>query len=99
MTFTQRLFAPGWYRAFLGMALGFALGMGIVVAVRSLYGWDPVFDSDAIITVGALIGAAARLPGRHRLLRLLVPLGVGRPDDPGGPLRATAPTAGATTSA
>jgi cytochrome c oxidase subunit 1 len=57
MTFAQRLFAPGWYRAALGTALGFALGMGIVVLVRSLYGWDPIFDWDAIITVGALIAA------------------------------------------
>ena len=38
MTFAQRLFAPGWYRAALGTALGFSLGMGIVVLVRSLYG-------------------------------------------------------------
>jgi len=57
MTLTQRLVAPGWYRAALGIALGFGLGMGIVVAVRALYGWDPVVDWDAIITVGALIGA------------------------------------------
>ena len=35
MTLTQRLFAPGWYRAALGIALGFGLGMGIVVAVRA----------------------------------------------------------------
>jgi hypothetical protein len=35
MTLTQRLIAPGWYRAFLGLALGFALGLGIVVAVRA----------------------------------------------------------------
>ena len=41
MTLTQRLFAPGWYRATLGTVLGFALGLGIVVLVRSLYGWDP----------------------------------------------------------
>ncbi|HKP21032.1 MAG TPA: hypothetical protein VJT68_05920, partial [Thermoleophilaceae bacterium] len=57
MTFAHRLTAPGWYRAFLGMALGFALGTTIVVVVRSLYGWDPVWDWDAIITVGALIAA------------------------------------------
>jgi cytochrome c oxidase subunit I len=31
--------------------------MGIVVAVRSLYGWDPLLNWDAIITVGALIAA------------------------------------------
>src|SRR3954452_13267176 len=56
MTLTRRLFAPGWYRAALGAALGFLLGMGIVVAVRSLYGWHAL-DWDAIITVGALVAA------------------------------------------
>ena len=57
MTLTHRLLASGWYRAFLGMALGFALGLGIVVAVRAAYGWDPIVDWDAIITVGALVCA------------------------------------------
>ena len=57
MTFRQRLTAPGWYRAFLGVVLGFALGTGIVCLIRSLYGWDPVFQWNAVITVGALIAA------------------------------------------
>jgi cytochrome c oxidase subunit 1 len=57
MTLTHRLFSPGWYRAFLGIALGFGLGTAIVVVIRTLYGWDPIFDSDAVITVGALIAA------------------------------------------
>src|SRR5215207_9232260 len=57
MTLTRRLLAPGWYRAALGVVIAFGLGMGIVVAVRALYGWDPLFDWDAIITVGALVGA------------------------------------------
>src|SRR5688572_6265986 len=57
MTFAHHLFAPGWYRAALGTALGFALGMGIVDAVRSLYGWDSIVEWDAIISVGALVAA------------------------------------------
>ena len=57
MTFRQRLIAPGWYRAFLGVVLAFAFGTGIVCLVRSLYGWDPVFQWNAVITVGALIAA------------------------------------------
>ena len=57
MTLTHRLLAPGWYRAFLGIALGFGFGLAIVVVVRTLYGWDPIWNWDAIITVGALIGA------------------------------------------
>ena len=39
MTLTHRLIAPGWYRAVLGVALGFAFGMGLVLLVRSLYGY------------------------------------------------------------
>ncbi len=57
MTLTRRLLAPGWYRAALGTVAGFGVGMGIVVLARALYGWDPILDWDAIITVGALIAA------------------------------------------
>src|SRR3989440_1591344 len=57
MTLTRRLLAPGWYRAVLGVAGGFGLGMGIVCAVRALYGWHPIVDGNAIVTVGGLIGA------------------------------------------
>ena len=57
MTLTRRLLAPGWYRATLGTVAGFGVGMGIVVLVRALYGWDPILDWDAIVTVGALIAA------------------------------------------
>jgi cytochrome c oxidase subunit 1 len=42
---------PGWYRAALSLPTGFAVGMGIDVAVRALYGWDPLIDWDAIVTV------------------------------------------------
>ena len=80
MTLTQRLFAPGWYRAALGASLGFALGMGIVVVVRSLYGWDPILNWDAIITVGGLIAAplggyaAKRVPARGLMIMVGVVL-------------------------
>ena len=57
MTLTQRLVAPGWYRAALGIPLRFSHGMGIVTGDRALSGWDPVGDWDAIITAGALGGA------------------------------------------
>nr|MBA2631160.1 hypothetical protein [Thermoleophilaceae bacterium] len=57
MTLTQRFIAPGWYRAFIGAALMFLVGMGIVVGARAAYGWDPLFQWDAIITVGGLVAA------------------------------------------
>ena len=68
MTLTRRFLAPGWYRAALGVSIAFGFGLGLVVLVRALYGWDPLFKWDAIITVGALVaapfgfGAPAALP-------------------------------------
>src|SRR3989440_5050362 len=49
-----RLRAPGWYRAALGSPIGFGVGMGIDVAVRALYGWHPLIDWTAIVTVGLI---------------------------------------------
>ena len=74
-------------------------GMAIVVAVRALYGWDPLFDWNAIITVGALVAAP---------LGFLIGIGcfdywfcwaVGRTRRSPRTTRATAPTRGRTTSA
>ncbi len=41
----------------LGIVLGFGFGLGLVVLVRSLYGYEPLWDWDAIITVGGLVVA------------------------------------------
>src|SRR5437764_192913 len=49
-----RLRAPGWYRAALGSPIGFGVGMGIDIAVRALYGWHPLIDWTAIVTVGLI---------------------------------------------
>jgi len=48
--------APGFPRAGLGILVGVGLAYAITCAVRALYGWDPVVDGDAVLTV-ALIGA------------------------------------------
>ena len=85
MTLTHRLIAPGWYRAVLGVVLGFAFGLGLVVLVRPCHGWEPLWDWNAIVTVGGLIAAP---------LGFLVGIGcfdywfrcVGRPHRPRGPL-------------
>ena len=53
----HRLLAPGWLRAPWMTALFFFIGMGIVVGLRALAGWEPVFDWLIIVTVGALITA------------------------------------------
>src|SRR5215204_4413551 len=58
MTLTRRLLAPGWYRAAIGTAVGFGFGLGLVVLIRSLYGWDPIVDWNALIAapLGYLVG-------------------------------------------
>ena len=50
----HRLLAPGWLRAPWMTALFFAIGTGIVVGIRSLAGWDPVWDWVVIVTVAGL---------------------------------------------
>src|SRR5919204_1780007 len=51
MAYAARLRAPGWYRAVLGILIGFGFGFGLVVAVRALYGWHPLIKTDPITTV------------------------------------------------
>src|SRR6187401_1939710 len=47
----KRFTAPGWYRALFGTLFMAAFAMGLVVLIRSLYGYEPLWDWDAIITV------------------------------------------------
>ncbi|MEP6910463.1 MAG: cbb3-type cytochrome c oxidase subunit I, partial [Actinomycetota bacterium] len=53
----RRVLAPGWLRVPWMTALFFGIGFGIVVGLRSLAGWDPVFDWLIIVSIGALIMA------------------------------------------
>ena len=54
MTLGAKLWAPGWYRAALSQPLSFAVALALVVAVRALYGYDPVVDWQAITTVALI---------------------------------------------
>ncbi|MDQ3719808.1 MAG: cytochrome c oxidase subunit I [Actinomycetota bacterium] len=63
MTIAAKLSAPGWYRAALSQPLGFAVAFGLVVGVRALYGYEPLVDWDAIITVVLLALPLAFLVG------------------------------------
>jgi cytochrome c oxidase subunit 1 len=63
VTLAARLKAPGWYRAALSQLVGFGLAFGIVVAVRAAYGWDPVIDWKAIVTVAMVAMPVAFLVG------------------------------------
>src|SRR3989441_2212418 len=49
-----RLKAPGWYRAALGLIVGFGVGMGIDVGLRALSGGHPLVDWTPIVTVGLI---------------------------------------------
>jgi cytochrome c oxidase subunit I len=51
------LLGAGWVRAAWMTALFFGIGFGLVVGIRALAGWDPVFLWEAIITVAALTAA------------------------------------------
>src|SRR4051794_13289063 len=50
----SRWTGPGWYRAFLGMFLGFALAFGLVTLLRIALHYDPTIDGTAIATVAMI---------------------------------------------
>ena len=47
----RRLTAPGWLRVPWVMALFFGIGAGLVVLIRWLEGWHPIWDGAVITTV------------------------------------------------
>ena len=47
----RRWTSPGWYRALFGTLFMAAFALGLVVLVRELYGYTPIVDWDAIVTV------------------------------------------------
>jgi cytochrome c oxidase subunit 1 len=51
VTLAARLRAPGWYRAALSQPIGFAVAFGTVTLARLAYGYDPVIDWTAILTI------------------------------------------------
>ena len=54
MTLGAKLRGPGWYRAALSQPIALLFSLGLVAAVRALYGYDPVLDGDAITTVALI---------------------------------------------
>jgi cytochrome c oxidase subunit I len=57
VSWRRYLLGPGWVRAAWMTALFFGIGFGLVVGIRALAGWDPVFFWEPIITVAALTAA------------------------------------------
>src|SRR5438045_5187923 len=58
-----RIRAPGWYRALLAIPTGFAVAAGIDIGIRALYGWHPLVDWTAIVTVSLIAMPLAFLVG------------------------------------
>jgi cytochrome c oxidase subunit 1 len=63
VTIVAKFKAPGWYRAALAVVIGFVLAMAIDVGARALYGWPPLFDWNAIVTVALIAMPLAFLVG------------------------------------
>ena len=63
MTLAARLIAPGWYRAASPSRSASCVAFGIVVGARAAYGYEPLVDWDAIITVAMIAMPLAFLVG------------------------------------
>ena len=55
--------AAGWYRVLISQPIAFAFSIGLVAAVRALYGWDPLLDWTAITTVALIAMPLAFIVG------------------------------------
>jgi cytochrome c oxidase subunit 1 len=53
----RRLLAPGWLRVPWMTALFFAIGLAIVVVIRAIAGWEPLWYWPVVITVAFLTAA------------------------------------------
>ena len=54
MTLAAKIRAPGWYRVVVSLPLSYLFSMGLVTAVRALYGYDPLLDMTAVTTVALI---------------------------------------------
>jgi cytochrome c oxidase subunit 1 len=53
----RRLLAPGWLRAPWMTALFFGIGLALVLGIRALAGWDPLWSWPVVLTVAFLTAA------------------------------------------
>ena len=92
----HRLLAPGWLRVAWFVPLFFGIGAGLVVLIRWLEGWHPIWNGSVITTVELTtvpLGFLAGIGGFDYWVRYAS----GAPTRP-RTTPATAPAAGATTS-
>jgi cytochrome c oxidase subunit 1 len=76
------LLAAGWPRAAWMTVLFFLLGMGIVVGLRALGGYDPALDWEVVIVVGALTMAPLGFLSGLGAFDYWVSYAIGRPTTP-----------------
>ncbi len=76
------LLAAGWPRAFWMTGFFFLLGMGIVVGLRALGGYDPALDWEPVIVVGALTMAPLGFLSGLGAFDYWVSYAIGRPTQP-----------------
>jgi cytochrome c oxidase subunit 1 len=72
----------GWPRAIWMTGLFFLLGMGIVVGLRALAGWEPYLDWELVITVAALTTAPIGFLAGLGAFDYWVYYALGRPTQP-----------------
>ncbi len=46
--------APGWWRALAFVVLGIAFSYALTIGLRALFGYDPLLDGEAVLTVALL---------------------------------------------
>ena len=51
------IFGPGLVRGAWMALLGFGLGTLLVLALRAWWGWDPVWNTEVVLVVGAMVVA------------------------------------------
>ncbi len=76
------LLAAGWLRSFWMTGFFFLLGMGIVVGLRALGGYDPALDWEVVIVVGALTMAPLGFLSGIGAFDYWVSYAIGRPTRP-----------------
>src|SRR5881628_1978286 len=58
-----KLRAPGWYRALPFLLLGIAFSYALTLGLRAAFGFDPVLDGEAVLTVSLLAAPMLFLVG------------------------------------
>jgi cytochrome c oxidase subunit I len=78
----RRLTAPGWLRVLWMTPLFALLGIGLVVGIRALAGWEPLWEWQVIVSVAFLTAAPVGYLGGIGCFDFWVGYAVGQPTPP-----------------